>query len=232
MSDDKPSLRVYFVAHPEGHWSGYLMRTRSGFFDKPAPSAYGFSRHEVLQLIEQELTERLAAGQETLEKYLFTETFEVGVARVVVRPASLVEKQAVVGARTIPVRLSYAWSKLPTGGYRVMLPRFDWGILLEDLELAPDALRTAVGAALLGGQQSWVYAFDQQGEDHVEAFAPDELSRSRAQSPRVTELETLRADFPVATAVCDEWVGRLAEGRLPRLHASPGALGQLTALLG
>ena len=174
MSSPKPSLRVYFIAHPEGRWSGYLMRLRQGLFDQPAPSAYGFSREEVLQLIEQELTERIATGRETLDAYFFTETFSVGVARVVVRPATVVDKQT-VGERTIPMRISYAWSPLPSGGYRVMLPRFGWWILLETLTLAPDALRTAVGAALLGGQQSWVYDFDQQGDDDVQVFEPAEV---------------------------------------------------------
>ena len=47
MSSPKPSLRVYFIRHPEGRWSGYLMRLRQGPFDEPAPSAYGFSRDEV-----------------------------------------------------------------------------------------------------------------------------------------------------------------------------------------
>jgi ATP-dependent Clp protease ATP-binding subunit ClpC len=228
----KPSLRVYMVAHPEGHWSGYLMRLHAGLLDEPPPSAYGFSREEVLELIEQALTERLAAGAEKLESYLFAETFEVGVARVVVRPASVVEKQALVGARTIPVQLSYAWSRLAAGGVRVMLPRFGWWIVLEDLALAPDALRTAVGAALLGGQQSWVYAFDQQGVDHVETFEPDELPRSRATSARASDAERLRADFPVASAVCEEWVQRSADGRLPRRSALPGPLAELTSLLG
>ncbi|MBK8406957.1 MAG: AAA family ATPase [Sandaracinaceae bacterium] len=231
MSSPKPSLRVYFIAHPEGRWSGYLMRLRQGLFDQPAPSAYGFSREEVLQLIEQELTERIATGRETLDAYFFTETFSVGVARVVVRPATVVDKQTVVGERTIPMRISYAWSPLPSGGYRVMLPRFGWWILLETLTLAPDALRTAVGAALLGGQQSWVYDFDQQGDDDVQVFEPAELARSRSAPKRPSEGERLRADFPIATAVCDEWVQRCADGRLPRRSASPGALQQLTSLL-
>ena len=227
----KPTLRVYLVAHPEGHWSGYLMRLRAGPFDAPPPSAYGFSREEVRGLIEQEPTERLATGSEALEAYLFTEMFEVGVARVVVRPASLVDKQAVVGARTIPLRVSYAWSKLPTGGYRVMLPRFGWWILLEELELAPDALRTAIGAALMGGQQSWVYDFDQQGADSVEVFEPGELARSRAAAKGLSAAEQLRLDFPVASAVCEEWVQRSAEGRLPRRTASQGVLSELMALV-
>ena len=231
MSSSKPSLRVYFIAHPEGRWSGYLMRLRQGLFDQPAPSAYGFSREEVLRLIEQELTERLAVGSEAIEDYLFTETFAVGVARLVVRPSTLVDKQAVVGERTIPIRIPYAWSPLRNGGFRVMLPRFGWWILLESLELAADALRTAVGAALLGGQQSWVYDFDHQGEDDVQVFEPDELLRSRSATKQKSEAEVLRADFPIATAVCDEWVQRSAEGRLPRRSASPGALAQLTSLL-
>ncbi|MBK7153340.1 MAG: ATP-binding protein [Sandaracinaceae bacterium] len=155
----------------------------------------------------------------------------MGVARVVVRPATVVDKQTVVGERTIPMRISYAWSPLPSGGYRVMLPRFGWWILLETLTLAPDALRTAVGAALLGGQQSWVYDFDQQGDDDVQVFEPAELARSRSAPKRPSEGERLRADFPIATAVCDEWVQRCADGRLPRRSASPGALQQLTSLL-
>jgi hypothetical protein len=209
------------------------MRLRQGLFDQPAPSAYGFSREEVLRLIEQELTERIATGRETLDAYFFTETFSVGVARVVVRPATVVDKQTVVGERTIPMRISYAWSPLPGGGYRVMLPRFGWWILLETLELAPDALRTAVGAALLGGQQSWVYDFDQQGEDDVQVFEPAELARSRSAPKRperggaaarrlshrhggVRRVGAARCGWPAAPAQ------RVAR-RAPAADLSPGA---------
>ena len=234
MSEHKPSLRIFLIEHAEGRVSGYLMRHRVGFFDAPPPSAYGFDADEVRRSLEAQLEERLATGREDLERYLFSEAFGVRVAKLSVLPASRVETQSVVSTREIPLRLPYAWSKLESGAYRIMLPRFDWWMLLEELTDAPAALRVAVGAALLGEESVWITEFEQLGRVSVVSFEPSELARARSRAKRsvhVDEAAARRARFPIASEVCEEWVSRAATGRMPRLFGAQPAVDQLIATL-
>jgi len=208
---NKASLRVYFITHADGRKTGYLMRKWGSFFDAP-PSAYGATEADVLAELEAQLQEKLVKG-EALTQYLWTDGFGVRTVSLALHPLAMVKKQPVIGVRELPLRLTYAWTKLETGAFRVMLPRFDWWLIVESLDIAKEALTHAVAGALLGAEPKWIYDFRKEGEEYVREWTPgllkDERGRDLGSEIPATDRETLRS-------VADDWVDRAARGRLPK----------------
>ena len=182
-----------------------------GLFDVEPPAAYGESEDDVLRQLEVMVRSRELGSEEPLERYLWSETFQVRRATVEIFPLSQVKKQPVIGARRIPLKLSYAWARLKSGAYRVMLPRFGWWMILEDLDTAPEVLGHAVSSALLGENPRWVYDFRHEQDEYVRSWSPDLL--------RETDLASTdeRADEPPETLgqVADELVERAMRRKLP-----------------
>ena len=196
-------LRVYFVTHHDGRLTGILMRAITLPFDGPPISAYGASEGEVLEQLEVQLTAAELSNTEPVDKYLWSEAFEMGSAKVVVHPETAVHRRRVIGRRQIPLRLSYAWSRAAQGGYRVVLPRFDWWFVLEDLEIAQDVLSAAVAGALAGEKPRWLYDFRREGPEYVKAWSP---GWARAEDERAAEDPF--AGFETVRAVADELLDR------------------------
>ena len=55
MSRDEGSLRVYYVHHPSGRCSGYLLRKRANLGDPPPPAAFGTHEGEVRWAVGNDL---------------------------------------------------------------------------------------------------------------------------------------------------------------------------------
>ncbi len=206
----KKSYRVYFVAHAGGFITGTLIRTWDGLFDRPAPSAIGTSEDDVLRQLDVLLQGLTAKGDDGPERYLWGEDFTTREVTLTARPQTVVKKRTVIGAREIPLRLTYCACKLPQGGYRVMLPRFGWWLVIEDLSIAAEVLRSAVSAALLGEKPRSIYDFRREGEEWVRAWLPRSASHAEAADEEPDERR-----WPVATSVCDELVERAARAKLP-----------------
>ncbi|MBX3248783.1 MAG: ATP-dependent Clp protease ATP-binding subunit [Myxococcales bacterium] len=117
----------------------------------------------------------------------------------------------------MPLRLTYAWCRAKDGSYRVMLPRFDWWLVLEDLETAKDALARAVSGALLGAEPKWLYDFRHEGEEYVVEWAPSFLGGDHDVEAPPTD------DRPILSKVADDWIERAARRRLPRPVGEPRA---------
>ncbi|CAN0435352.1 unnamed protein product, partial [Laminaria digitata] len=111
-----------------------------------------------------------------------------------------------------PLKLTYAHSKLEGGGYRVMLPRFGWWFVVEELDMAADVLRQAVSSAMLGGDAIWLYEFRAEGEESVNEWDPNFTASARKEPPG--RYDTTR--FRVLHSVGEEWVERATERKLPR----------------
>ncbi|WP_437741502.1 AAA family ATPase [Sorangium sp. So ce1504] len=205
----KKSLRVYFIAHHDGRFTGILLRTWAFLFDRPAPSAYGASEDEVLRAIEVELHARLATDEDDLDRYLWDESFEVRSLDVDVHPQTTVKRTAVVGRRQIPLRLTYLASKLAEGGVRVMLPRFGWSVVLEDLSIAPDVLRQLVTSALLGESPRSLFDFRREGDEYVRPWSPRRMERAGRTARRPED------ERPTLHAVSEDLVEKAARQRLP-----------------
>jgi ATP-dependent Clp protease ATP-binding subunit ClpC len=206
----KKSFRVYFVAHGGGLVSGTLIRTWDGLFDRPPPAAIGTTEEDVLGQLDAILQGMTARGADGPERYLWAEEFATREVTVTARPQTVVEKRAVIGAREIPLRLTYCWCKLPQGGYRVMLPRYGWWMVIEDLAIAAEVLRSAVSAALLGENSRSIYDFRREGEEWVRPWSPRSLASLEA-----AERDSPERRWPVATSVADDLVERASRQRLP-----------------
>ncbi len=167
----RSSLRVYLTKHADGRLTGHLIPRWSGFLAPPPPSAYGISEDHVLARLEV-LVRAFDHSSDSLDRYLWRESFETKSVLVEVHPLTAVKKHLVVSRRTLPLRMTYAWSALEGGGYRVLLPRFGWSWVLEELEIAPRILRQEVSAALSGQDARWVFEFRRQGEEVVREWAP------------------------------------------------------------
>ncbi|MFO0747231.1 MAG: AAA family ATPase [Myxococcota bacterium] len=204
---DKKSCRVYVVAHENGFVTGILMRQWNVFFDVPAPSAYAPSLDEVLHALDLELARRSAAGQEPLERYLWAETFQMRSVTIEARPQTFVEKRPVIGARSFPLNLQYAACQLKGGAWRVGLPRFGWWMVLETLDLAKGALETALGAALLGEQETLVYEFRKDGREHVRDWEPRLVDIAPDEDDEDDD-QVLANRYPEMLKVADELVSR------------------------
>ena len=163
----KPGFRVYFVPHAGGLLSGSLIDHGGGRFDPPPPSAIGRGLEEVLKQLEVLLQRAIAQTPGTIERYLWDVTFATREVTVEVHPQVAQEKRLVIGAREIPLRLTYAWSALKKGGFRVVLPRFGWSFVVEKLEIAPEVLRQAVSTVLLGESAGALMGFQRFGEEWV-----------------------------------------------------------------
>ncbi|MEL6760305.1 MAG: AAA family ATPase [Myxococcota bacterium] len=209
----KPSLRVYFVTHRDGRLSGILMRRRESLFENPPPSAYGSSVDDVLAQLAVALQVRIAVEDDTIERYLWRESFHTRTIDVELYAATMVKKQPVIGARSVPLRVSFCWSRLTYGAYRVVLPRFGWWMILEDLEIAAEAIEHEIASAMLGTDPQWIYDFRHEGEEFVTEWSPDwsATGSSNASTENNERLER----FPVMSAIADDLVERAARRRLP-----------------
>ena len=220
----KRSFRVYFVTHHDGHFTGILLRTWDWFFDRPAPSAYGATREEVLQQLEAELHAIAATKDDAIGRYLWDEAFEVRTIAVDVHPQTTVKKRPVIGKRRIPLRLTYVWSKMRDGGYRVLIPRFNWWFIVEELSIAPEVLRQLVTTALLGEAPRSIYDFRMDGEEFVEPWSPRIQEGAGARERR-------EDDRPTLAAVAEELVEKAARQKLPAVVGESAELEEALPLV-
>jgi ATP-dependent Clp protease ATP-binding subunit ClpC len=197
----KPSFRVYFTTHFDGRKTGVLLRTWDALFDRPAPSAYGATEDDVFRQLELTLRELEVTGEDHLLRYLWEETFQSQEVLVDVHPLSIVKKRTVIGKKKVPLRLTYIHSKLPSGAFRVMMPRLGGWYILEDLSLAPEVLRQAVSTMLLGENPRWIYEFRHDGDEYVREWEPrflqrmDELALTRSAPAPASALARVAEDL-------------------------------------
>jgi ATP-dependent Clp protease ATP-binding subunit ClpC len=225
----KSSLRVHIVVHEDGRRTGKLLRTWDGFFDKPAPAAYGITTQDVFDELEAKLEAQQIEAPGTLGRYLWEEDFRTQKVKVDVHPLSSVKKRPVIGKKEIPLMLTYASCPLKGGGYRVMLPRFGGWFIVEDLSLAPEVLRHFVSTLLLGENPKWIYDFRDVGEEYITEWWPSILQRM----PDLAANKQADVDPHVELArVADDWVGRASKGKLAPVVGESAIFQRLVGALG
>lgn len=202
-----PSFRAFFSSHPTGCKTGVLLRTWDWIFDRPPPMAHGTDEQQVCDRLEASLIAAVAAGQDEIDRYLWDESFTVRTIRIDVHPQTAVKGAFVVGRRTIPLEMTYLASRVPGAGYRILVPRFDWRFIVEDLSVAPEMLRHAVGTALLGESTREIYEFRKEGDEYVHTFAP----RAAAQAGTDDEEDL----YPVVRSVAADLVDMARRRKLP-----------------
>jgi ATP-dependent Clp protease ATP-binding subunit ClpC len=218
------SLRVYMIRDVSGLTTGRIV-PRSGWVDL---AASGMDEEQCLQNLEQDLAKFIA--ENGAEGLLWDEHFSTSKVLVEVRPEVFVQKRRVIGKDRIPIELSYAWSVLPSttpGGaesYRVLLPRFGWSFLLEDLAMAADVLRQTVSTQLSGENARSLFDFREQAKEYVVEWAPKLL---RKKPPRRQRDEDA---FSTLHSVAEDWTENARRGRLG-LHLGDPDHERFTALL-
>jgi ATP-dependent Clp protease ATP-binding subunit ClpC len=214
----KKSFRVYMVVYEDGRRTGTLMRTWDEFFDRPPPAAYGATAEDVYAELEAKLRQMDVEQNDKVERYLWDETFEAHRVRVDVHPLSFIKKRPVIGKKDIPLLLTYASCKLKEGGYRIMVPRFGGWFIVEELGLAADVLRQAVGAWLSGESAKSIYDFRHVGDEYVVEWSPPFLLRKEDGTATGAASE----EGGELARVAEELVERAAKGKLlPVLGDSP-----------
>ncbi|MBN9160549.1 MAG: ATP-dependent Clp protease ATP-binding subunit [Myxococcales bacterium] len=206
----KKSLRVHVVVDENGWRIGTLLRTWDGPFDRPPPSAFGATMEDVLAELEAKLEAMQIDGQDSIDRYLWDESFRSEKIRVDVHPMSSIKKRPVIGKKEVPLVLTYAYCPIEGGGYRVTLPRFGGWFVVEDLSLAPEILRHAVSTILLGENPRWIYDFRQLGSEYVTEWSPSILLRPASSAAWKREEDP----HTELVRVSDELVDRASRGKL------------------
>lgn len=181
MSDK--SLRVYFTTHHDGRLTGRLLPVWESLFDAPSPSAYGASEAEVYAQLEAKVQHLMVDDAGALDRFLWEEALQARTLTVEVHPQTVHKKRPVIGKALVPLKLTYVYGKLESGAFRVLVPRFGWSFVLEELSIAREVLQHALTTALLGEQPQGLYDFRHEGEEFVHSWDPGGLrqaARSRS----------------------------------------------------
>ncbi|MCA9712226.1 MAG: ATP-dependent Clp protease ATP-binding subunit, partial [Myxococcales bacterium] len=198
----RPTFRVHLVTHHDGRITGRLLPS-AGREDQPI-AGFGDTAEQVLSQLELAVEEH----REQVPQYLWHDPVELHRVRVSVHPQSVVKKRHVIGKQEIVLQIAYAAAKQAEGGHRVLVPRFGWWFVLEDLAMAPRVIEQAVGTALLGEDGASLFRFRAVAGEEVIEWMP-RLSRSSTRgrgAPSSSRTPTLHA-------VAEEWV---ALARKPR----------------
>ncbi len=231
----RPSFRVFFTEHDNGKVSGVVIRRRELVFDPPPPAAWGDGQDDVLAALEPGLT--AAVAEDGPGRYLFTEDLELRRVAVEVRPRVAADGAWVLGSRTIPVRIGFAAFAEVTagtsagraatdGGFRVLVPRHRWSLVLESLDDAAEVLRHAVFAAMLGDTPASVFDFRAGVREWIEVW---ELPHLAAADDEAQEAEP--PPPPTLAAVAEDWSRKIQRKQLvPPVGDPPGATALVVAL--
>jgi ATP-dependent Clp protease ATP-binding subunit ClpC len=211
-----PSFRVYVVRHGgvSPKVSGTLMRHAQRLFDPPPPAAIADTEDAVYADLARQVA-ALRADDEDLDHYLWTEDLELRKVDVEVHPRSVIGGALgavqVIGASAIPLRVAFASSPLPRGGHRVVVPRFGWSLVLEDLRIAADTLRALISTALVGESPAWIYDFRREADESIAVWHPDQLARWAAPASASVD----EPAPPTLDQVAEDWVHRAERRSLP-----------------
>jgi ATP-dependent Clp protease ATP-binding subunit ClpC len=213
----RSSLRVYLVTHHDGKLTGSLLARG---WTEQVPAVFAASEAEVYDGLTQIVADLVARRDGSIDAFLWDEALEVRTVEVPVHPLSVIRKRWVIGKHPIPLRLAFAWSKLRDErgqtGYRVVLPRFGWWFVLEDLDIAPQVLSQAVSNALLGKDPRSLFDFRGLGREQIVEWSPPVLGRRQRGPVRFDSYEA----FPNLHAVAEELVSQ-SRRRRSRLIEPP-----------
>jgi ATP-dependent Clp protease ATP-binding subunit ClpC len=198
------SLRAYLVRDRGGLLTGCLVERT---FSRISIAATGGTEDDVLAELREKAETFEKTNAAALEPYFWTETLHVAKVKVEVRPENTIAKRRVIGKSRIPIELCYAWAALVGSGFRVMLPRFGWWFLLEELEMAADVIRQEMSSALSGETPRSLFEFrEAESESVVELSLMARRTRGRRQDHR-EEFATLRQ-------VAEDWTDLARAGKL------------------
>jgi ATP-dependent Clp protease ATP-binding subunit ClpC len=210
------SLRIYIVRDHSGLLTGRLVARSS---TRAEYVATGSSEEELCARLQEQLSQNLDPLLAS-EPFSWSEPLHVDRVVVEVRPQVSLGKRTVIGKQRIPIELCYAWAALvgeerqgTPAGFRVMLPRFGFWFVLEDLRMAAEVLRQAVSATLAGEAARSLFEYREAAHEYVLEWAP-RWRKAKTSNAAAGE------EFKVLRSVAEEWSELGRAGKLGR-HFGP-----------
>jgi ATP-dependent Clp protease ATP-binding subunit ClpC len=205
----KPSFRVFVTRHHGGLYSAVLLRRFRTVIDPPPPAAMADDVETALARLAPQAA-LVADDMENAPRYLWTEDLELRRVEIDIHPGRPDPRGYVIAGATVPIRLGYASAKLDGAAlHRVIVPRFDWSFVAEDLDAVSDTIRSLVFAALVGDNATSLYDLRRELDEQILEWSPIEAAVRTAKN---TGEETTA---PTLEAVAEDWVALARAGRLP-----------------
>ncbi len=210
----RPSFRVFVTRHHGGLTSAVLLRRYRVLFDPPPPAAMAEDVETALTRLAPQAA-LIAENAENASRYLWTEQLDLRRIEVDIHPGRPDPRGYVIAGATVPIKLGYAAAPLhkPNDDYRlwrVLVPRFDWSFVAEDLEAVPDTVRALVFSSLIGDAPASLYDLRRELDEQIVEWSPIEAA-ARVRGRR----EDAGDPAPTLEAVGEDWVGMARAGRLP-----------------
>lgn len=217
----RPTFRVHFANNSDGSLTGRLLSAQ-GALSKP------FSGHGVDEAqVYRQLMLALEESENPYTHFLWTTTLHTRRVRVQVNPQSVIKRRHVISRERIAIDVTYAWTEVDGGGVEVIVPRFGWWFVLEDVDMAPMVIRQAISTEMLGESPKSVYAFRGLEHERVVEWSPP-LGRVSAQSAQASEQERL----PTLHAVAEDLNAQEAKARRRPLVGAVDVEPHVAQLLG
>src|SRR6185312_15965916 len=205
-----PAFRVFVTRHHGGNHSAVLLRRFRTMFDRPPPAAMAEDVETALQRLAPQAA-LVTDDSDDAARYLWTEQLELRRVEIDIHPGRPDPRVYVIAGATVPIRLGYAAAKLDGAAlYRVIVPRFDYSFVAEDLEAVPDTIRSLVFSALVGDATASLYDLRRELDEQIIEWSPIEAP---VRTSKKTGDE--RAPSPTLEAVAEDWVELARAGRLP-----------------
>ena len=204
----RPAFRVFVTRHHGGLCSAQLLRRYRVLFDPPPPAAMAGDVETALARLAPQAA--LLVDNAGAERYLWTEDLELRRIDVDIHPGRPDPRGTVIAGAKVPIRLGYAAAKQSGAPlYRVLVPRFDWSFVTEDLATVPETVRALVFAALVGDSPASLYDLRREVDEEIVEWRPIETA-SRKPAPSAGA----GAPAPTLEAVAEDWVALAGAGRL------------------
>ncbi|MGE5184278.1 MAG: AAA family ATPase [Acidobacteriota bacterium] len=220
----RPAFRVFVTQHHGGLVSAVLLRRFRFVFEPPPPAAMAEDVETALARLAPQAA-LLADEPETVERYLWKEQLELRRIEVDIHPGRPDPRGYVITGASVPIRLAYAAAPMRIGPadsmtrgakldgaplYRVLVPRFDWSFVAEDLAAVPDTIRSLVFSALVGDNAASLYDLRRELDEQIVEWSPIEAAaRARARTKDEPD------PAPTLEAVAEDWVALARASRLP-----------------
>jgi ATP-dependent Clp protease ATP-binding subunit ClpC len=198
-----------------------LMRRYRTMFDAPPPAAMAEDVETALKRLAPQAALLVDNDDDDgdLDRYLWTEELELRRVEVEIHPGRPDPRGYVIAKSTVPIKLGYAAAKLDgVKLYRVIVPRFDWSFVTEDLQTVSETIRSLVFAALVGDSPASLYDLRREVDEQIVVWEPVEAPIGKKTKKDEDEPEPA----PTLEAVAEDWVAMARAGRLtPTVGVDP-----------
>ncbi len=222
----RASFRVFVTQHHGGLTSAVLLRRYRILFDQSPPASMAEDVETALARLAPQAA-LLADDHNAVARYLWTEKLDLRRVEVDIHPGRPDPRGYVISGTTVPIRLGYAAAKLDGAPlYRVLVPRFDWSFVAEDLGAVPDTVRALVFSSLIGDAPGSLYDLRRERSEEIIEWSPIEAG-GKTRNTANEDGDPL----PTLEAVAEDWVALARAGRLPPTVGVDPVYGDVAPLL-